>query len=75
MINVADPTDTKTTKENYKEQIEEIKTVIKKVKDASKKDVGNLNERTKGLEKNMIWQTPTNEENKLGQSYAKLISR
>ena len=54
LINVADPKDTKTTKKNYKEQIEEIKTVIKKVKDASKKDVGNLNERTKGLEKNKI---------------------
>ena len=63
LINVADPTDTKTTKENYKEQIEELKTVIKKVKDASKKDVGNLNERTKGLEKNKIWQALTNEEN------------
>ena len=63
LINVADPTDTKPTKDNYKDQIEELKTVIMKVKDASKKNVGNLNERTKGLEKNKIWQALTNEEN------------
>ena len=63
LINVTDPRDTKPTKENYKEQIEELKTVIKKVKEATKKDVGNLNERIKGLEKNKIWQALTNEEN------------
>ena len=33
------------------------------MKEATKKDVGNLNERTKGLEKNKFWQALTNEEN------------
>ena len=34
-------------KENYKDQIEELKTVIKKGKEATKKDVGNLQTCTK----------------------------
>ena len=63
LINVEDPTATTATKDNYKDQIEEMKTVIKNVKDASKKDLGNLNKRTKGLEKNKIWQALANEEN------------
>ena len=63
LINVADPTATKATKDNYEDQIEQIKTVIKNVKVASKRDLGNINERTKGLEKNKIWQALTNEEN------------
>ena len=63
LINVEDPTATTATKDNYKDQIEEMKTVIKNVKDASKKDLGNLNKRTKGVEKNKIWQALTNEEN------------
>ena len=65
LINVADPTEIKPTKENYKEQIEELKTVIKNIKEATKNDVGNLNERTKGLEKNQLWQALTKEENTL----------
>ena len=43
--------------------MEELKTVIKNVKDASIRDLGNINDRTKGLEKNKIWQALTNEEN------------
>ena len=33
LVNVADPTATKATKDNYTDQIEEMKTVIKNVKD------------------------------------------
>ena len=51
LINVSDPTETKPTQENYKEQIEELKTVIKKMKEATKKDVSNLNEGTKDLKR------------------------
>ena len=65
LINVSDPTETKPTQENYQDQIEELKNVIKNMKEAAKNDVSNLNERTKGLEKNKIWQALTNEENTL----------
>ena len=65
LINVEDPTEEKPTKENYKEQIEELKTVIKNMKEATKNDANNLNDRTKGLEKNKLWQALTNEENTL----------
>ena len=51
------------TQENYTDQIEELKTVIKSVKYASIRDLGNINDRTKGLEKNKIWLALTNEEN------------
>ena len=60
LVNVADPTATKATHENYTDQIEELKTVIKSVKDALIRDLGNINDRTKGLEKNKIWQSLTN---------------
>ena len=36
LINVADPTESKPTKENYKEQIEDLKTVIKNKKEATR---------------------------------------
>ena len=65
LINVADPTETKPTNENLKEQIEDLKTVIKNMKEATKNDLDNLDERTKGLEKNKLWQALTNEENTL----------
>ena len=65
LINVMDPTETQPTNENLKEQIEDLKTVIKNMKEATKNDLDNLNERTKGLEKNKLWQALTNEENTL----------
>ena len=65
LINVSDPTEAKPTQENYQDQIEELKNVIKNMKEAAKNDVSNLNERTKGLKKNKIWQALTNEENTL----------
>ena len=65
LINVMDPTETKPTNENLKEQIEDLKTVIKNMKEATKNDLENLNERTKNLEKNKLWQALTNEENTL----------
>ena len=40
-----------------------MKSVIKSVKDTSIRDLENINDRTKGLEKNKIWQALTNEEN------------
>ena len=52
--NVADPTATKATAENYTEQLKELKTAIKSVKDASIRVLGNVNERTKELDKNKI---------------------
>merc|ERR1711892_1630367 len=63
LINVMDPTETKPTNENLKEQIEDLITVIKNMKEATKNDLDNLNERTKNLEKNKLWQALTNEEN------------
>ena len=65
LMNVEDPTDTTTTDENLKEQIEALKTVIRNMKEATKNDLENLNERTKNLEKNKLWQALTNEENTL----------
>ena len=47
LVNVADPTATKETAENYNYQIGELKTVIKGVKDASIRDLGNGYDRTK----------------------------
>ena len=54
LVNVADPTATKATAENYTEQLKELKTAIKSVKDASIRVLGNVNERTKELDKNKI---------------------
>ena len=65
LMNVEDPTNTSTTDENLKEQIEALKTVIRNMKEATKNDLENLNERTKNLEKNKLWQALTNEENTL----------
>ena len=62
-MNVEDPSETKATSDNYLEQHEELKTVTKGIKDATIRDLVNVNDRTKAIELNKIWVSITGEEN------------
>ena len=59
LVNVADLMETEVTNLNIVEQLQELKAVTKGIKDATIRDLVNVNDRTKALETNKIWASIT----------------